>query len=142
MTHVLTFVLAFWSGDGGVIDTALLRAIRRCHFRQHVPIREIERRTGLSRNTIREYLCSDETELKFKLPERPSKLDPFADKLMAWLRHGVGKSRKHKRTTKRSCPAAWCINQPGSVLSANQHFHQKKPKIIRVKYAKNRQNLR
>jgi len=32
---------------------ALLSVIRRWHFREEMPIREIERRTGLSRNTIR-----------------------------------------------------------------------------------------
>ena len=32
---------------------ALLSVIRRWHFRDGMPIREIERRTGLSRNTIR-----------------------------------------------------------------------------------------
>ncbi|ASS54333.1 hypothetical protein CHR56_06955 [Rhizobium leguminosarum bv. viciae] len=35
---------------------ALLSVIRRWHFREHLPIREICRRTGLSRNTIRKYL--------------------------------------------------------------------------------------
>ena len=35
---------------------ALLSVIRRWHFREGMPIREIERRTGLSRNTIRRYL--------------------------------------------------------------------------------------
>jgi hypothetical protein len=37
----------------------LLSVIRRWHFRQGMPIREIERRTALSRNTIRKYLRSD-----------------------------------------------------------------------------------
>ena len=44
------------AGDNWVIDMALLSVIRRWHFREHLPIREIERRTGLSRNTIRKYL--------------------------------------------------------------------------------------
>ena len=44
---------------------ALLSVIRRWHFRQHIPIREIERRTGLSRNTIRKYLRADAVEPKF-----------------------------------------------------------------------------
>jgi predicted DNA-binding transcriptional regulator AlpA len=43
-----------------------------------MPIREIERRTGLSRNTIHKYLRSGEVEPVFKVPARPSKLDPFA----------------------------------------------------------------
>jgi transposase len=83
-----------------VIDMALLSVIRRWHFRQDIPIREIERRTGLSRNTIRKYLRADAVEPKFKVPDRPSKLDPFAEKLAGWLRQEAGKSRKQKRTTK------------------------------------------
>jgi transposase len=64
-----------------VIDMALLSVIRRWHFREGMPIREIERRTGLSRNTIRKYLRAGTVEPKFKVPDRPSKLDPFAEKL-------------------------------------------------------------
>jgi transposase len=84
-----------------VIDMALLSVIRRWHFREHVSIREICRRTGLSRNTVRKYLRSDGLEPKFKVPERPSKLDPFADRLTAWLKAEANKSRKHKRTLKQ-----------------------------------------
>lgn len=80
---------------------ALLSVIRRWHFREGMPIREIERRTGLSRNTIRKYLRSDTVEPKFKVPDRPSKLDPFAEKLSGWLRIEVGKSRKQRRTAKQ-----------------------------------------
>jgi transposase len=79
----------------------LLSVIRRWHFRQHVPIREIKRRTGLSRNTIRKYLRADVVEPKFKVPVRPGKLAPFADKLTGWLRQEAGKSRKQKRTAKQ-----------------------------------------
>ena len=80
---------------------ALLSVIRRWHFREGMPIREIERRTGLSRNTIRKYLRSDAVEPKFKVPERPSKLDPFAEKLSGWLRIEAGKSRKQRRTAQQ-----------------------------------------
>lgn len=79
----------------------LLSVIRRWHFRDRLPIREIERRTGLSRNTIRKYLRSGTVEPKFKFPERPSKLDPFAQKLSGWLRIEAGKSRKQRRTVKQ-----------------------------------------
>jgi transposase len=84
-----------------VIYMDLLSVIRRWHFRQHVPIREIKRRTGLSRNTIRKYLRADVVEPKFKVPVRPGKLAPFADKLTGWLRQEAGKSRKQKRTAKQ-----------------------------------------
>ena len=80
---------------------ALLSVIRRWHFRDGMPIREIERRTGLSRNTIRKYLRSGMVEAKFKVPARPSKLDPFAEKLTGWLRIDATKSRKQKRTAKQ-----------------------------------------
>ncbi len=80
---------------------ALLSVIRRWHFREGVPIREIERRTGLSRNTIRKYLRADTVEPKFKVPARPSKLDRFAQKLSDWLRVEAGKSRKQRRTAKQ-----------------------------------------
>lgn len=80
---------------------ALLSVIRRWHFREGMPIREIERRTGLSRNTIRKYLRSDTVEPRFKVPVRPSKLDPFAEKLSVWLRVEAGKSRKQRRTARQ-----------------------------------------
>ncbi len=80
---------------------ALLSVIRRWHFRDEMPIREIERRTGLSRNTIRKYLRAGVVEPAFKVPERPSKLDPFAEKLSGWLRTEGAKSRKQRRTAKQ-----------------------------------------
>jgi len=101
VTHVLTLPLAVASGDIGVIDMALLSVIRRWHFREGMPIREIERRTGLSRNTIRKYLRAGTVEPRFKVPDRPSKLDPFAEKLTGWLRIEAGRSRKQRRTVKQ-----------------------------------------
>lgn len=46
---------------------ALLSVIRRWAFRDGMSIREITRRTGLSRNTIRKYLWSDVVEPKFEM---------------------------------------------------------------------------
>ncbi len=80
---------------------ALLSVIRRWHFREGMPIREIERRTGLSRNTIRKYLRADTVDPKFRVPVRPSKLDAFAQKLSDWLRVEAGKSRKQRRAAKQ-----------------------------------------
>ncbi len=79
----------------------LLSVIRRWHYRDHFSIQEISRRTGLSRNTVRKYLRSDSIEPKFHLPDRPSGLDPYADKLSHMLRQEAGKSRKQKRTIKQ-----------------------------------------
>lgn len=78
-----------------------LSVIRRWALRDHLPIREIARRTGLSRNTIRKYLRSGTVEPEFQVPDRPSKLDPYAAKLEAWLKTEAGKSRKQRRTLKQ-----------------------------------------
>ena len=80
---------------------ALLSVIRRWALREQLSIREISRRTGLSRNTIRKYLRAGTVEPKFKVPERPSKLDAFADKLAGWLKTEASKPRKQKRTIKQ-----------------------------------------
>jgi transposase len=79
----------------------LLSVIRRWRYRQHFSIREIARRTGLSRNTVRKYLRTDSVEPRFDTPDRPSGLDPFADKLSQMLRQEAAKSRKQKRTVKQ-----------------------------------------
>ena len=78
-----------------------LSIIRRWALRDKMPIREISRRTGLSRNTIRKYLRAGTVEPKFKTPKRPSKLDPYADRLSAWLLTETRKSRKDRRTVKQ-----------------------------------------
>ena len=78
-----------------------LSSIRRWALREHLSIREIARRTKLSRNTIRRYLRSGAVEPEFRVPERSSKLDPFAVKLAGWLKTETGKSRKQRRTAKQ-----------------------------------------
>ena len=52
----------------------LLNVIRKLRLREKLPIREIARRTGLSRNTIKKYLNSGTIEPSFATPARPSKL--------------------------------------------------------------------
>jgi len=80
---------------------ALLSVIRRWALREKMSIREITRRTGLSRNTIRKYLRADKTEPKFDATDRPSKLDAYAERLSGWLKTETGKSRKQRRTGKQ-----------------------------------------
>lgn len=79
----------------------ILSVIRRWALRDKLPIREISRRTGLSRNTIRRYLRAGIVEPKFKPASRPSKLDLYAEKLSGWLLAESRKPRKERRTAKR-----------------------------------------
>jgi transcriptional regulator with XRE-family HTH domain len=70
-------------------------------LREKLPLREIARRTGMSRNTIKKYLNADTIEPQFMTPDRQSKLDPFAEKLAGWLKTEAAKSRKQRRTCKQ-----------------------------------------
>ncbi|WP_348692780.1 helix-turn-helix domain-containing protein [Duganella fentianensis] len=47
---------------------ALLGIIRRCHLRDQIPLREIAKRLGISRNTVRRYLRSEITEPAYPEP--------------------------------------------------------------------------
>ena len=59
--------------------------LRREHFVRGVAIKELMRRTGLARNTIRAALRSADPPA-FRCPERPSKLDPFKEEIHELLR--------------------------------------------------------
>jgi hypothetical protein len=50
---------------------------------------------------VRKYLRAGTVEPKFKVPDRPSKLDPFSEQLTAWLKREAGRSRKHKGTLRQ-----------------------------------------
>ena len=78
----------------------LLSASRRWHFRQQSPVREFERRSGLSPNTICKSLRIDTVKPNFQVPVRPSKLDRIAEQSSGWLRIEAGKSRKQLLTVK------------------------------------------
>jgi transcriptional regulator with XRE-family HTH domain len=97
-----------------VIDMALLSVIRRWYIRDHLPIREVCRRTGLSRNTIRKYLRLNRVEPLFQTPEWPSELDRFADRLSAWLRTESKKNREQKRTLKQLHAELMSLGYEGS----------------------------
>jgi transposase len=84
-----------------VIDVALLSVIRRWHLREQIPIREIARRTGLSRNTIKKYLATDVVEPRYPRRSSPSKLDAFAEKLAYWLKIEASRGRKQRRSLKQ-----------------------------------------
>ncbi|ULQ48292.1 IS21 family transposase [Flagellatimonas centrodinii] len=79
----------------------LLAKIRRWHFRDQVPIREIARRTSLSKNTVKSYLRSGDVTPEYRRKRMPHKLDPYAEQLQAWLKSDQGKPRKQRRTAKR-----------------------------------------
>lgn len=87
-------------------------------LREKQSIREISQRTGLSRNTIAKYLNAGTIEPTFTIPERSSKLDPFADKLAAWLKTEAGRSRKQHRTLKQLHAIWWFSALPAPMVGS------------------------
>jgi transposase len=59
--------------------------IRRMHFVVGLSIKEIARRSGRDRNTVRKALRSVEPP-RYRRPPRPSKLDPFREEIHRLLR--------------------------------------------------------
>lgn len=59
--------------------------IRRLHFIERVAIRELARRFGVDRNTVRHVIRSADPP-KYARPRRPSQLDPFKDQVHRLLK--------------------------------------------------------
>ena len=101
---------------------ATLSVIRRWALREQMSIREIARRTGLSRNTVKKYLRAGEEEPRYAKRASSSKLDPYAEKLSTWLAIEATKSRKQRRNLRqihtvltydgRLCPVQWAGYSP------------------------------
>ena len=77
-----------------MIDVALVSVMRRWHRRKKLSIREIARRTGLSRNTVRKYLANDEIEPRYPKRNSPSKLDDYEQTFTTWL---FRESKRHRK---------------------------------------------
>jgi transposase len=68
-----------------VLDVERWAELRREHFVRGVSIKELARRYGLDRNTVRRALRSDAPP-RYVRPRRPSKLDPFREEIHELLR--------------------------------------------------------
>ena len=68
-----------------MLDVERWAELRREHFVRGVAIKELVRRTGLARNTIKRALRSD-LPPAFRCPERASMLDPFKDEIHRLLK--------------------------------------------------------
>jgi transposase len=80
---------------------ALVSVIRRWHLREGMPIREIARRTGLSRNTVRKYLASNVLEPVYPARKSPTNLDEYDATLTNWLFRESRRHRKQRRTVRQ-----------------------------------------
>jgi transposase len=85
--------------ENGVITVSMLAKIRRMHFRDGVPLRDIARKTGLSRNTIRRWLREPSTgEPKYAKRVNNSVVDPWSEQLRLWLVADAKRTRRERRS--------------------------------------------
>lgn len=78
-----------------------LAKIRRMHLRDGLPIKEIERRTGLARNTIKAWLRKGEmVEPKYPQRVNQTKLDGYTETLATWLKADLHRGKRDRRTIK------------------------------------------
>lgn len=71
--------------------------IRRMYFREHLTISEIQRRTSLSRNTIKKWL-KEAAEPQYKRPLRNSKLTRFKPGIKLALQTDAHRPKRDRRT--------------------------------------------
>ena len=82
-----------------MITVSMLAKIRRMHFRDGVPLRDIARQTGLSRNTIRRWLREPTTgEPKYPKRVNDSVIDPWSEQLRLWLVADTKRPRRERRS--------------------------------------------
>lgn len=84
-----------------MINVAILSVIRRWRVRDRMTIREIVRRTGISRNTIRKCLATDVVDSRYPKRRSASKLDSLAATLSGWLTAESVKGRKQRRSLRQ-----------------------------------------
>ena len=84
-----------------MITVAMLAKIRRMFLREHLPVREISRKTGLSRNTIDRWLKLQPEVVTphYAARQNISKLDTYAETLAGWLKTNQHRNKRERRTT-------------------------------------------
>ena len=84
-----------------MITVGMLAKIRRMYFRDKLSIREISRRTNMSRNTISDWLKKEVmSEPKYPQRQVTCLIDPYADQLRQWLETDRHRPKRNRRTAK------------------------------------------
>jgi transposase len=95
--------------------------IRRWHRIERLSIRQIARRLGASRNTIKKYLKSEVTRPRYKKREkRFPVIGPWTSRLALLLTQDYGKSARERRTGQRLFDALAEEGYRGSYLTVQR----------------------
>jgi len=82
-----------------MITMNILGKVRRLYHRDRLSLSEIERRTGLTRKTIRNWLKAPEgTEPKYRRQNAGSKMAPYAERLLKMLEIDARRPKRERRT--------------------------------------------
>jgi len=77
--------------------------------RDGTPIKEISRRVGVSRNTVRKILRGKETKFVYdRSPEKTPIRGPIMDLVRSWLKEDLQVRPKYRRTAKRMYDIMYC----------------------------------
>ena len=77
----------------------MLGRVRRLYYRDGLSLSEIERRTGLTRKTIRKWLKTEErTEPKYRRRPVGRKIAPYAERLVKMLEVDSRRPKRERRT--------------------------------------------
>ncbi len=89
----------------GMVTVETIAKIRRDHFKDGKSIKAIARTRGLSRNTVRKVLRSEETAFRYdrQAPTVYPKLGAFQAQLEEFLTVRLGQPRRERLTLMRMC---------------------------------------
>lgn len=98
-----------------MIEVGQLAKIRRLHLREGMPIKEISRTLGLSRNTVKRWLRAGEMKVP-AYPKRssPSKLDAYKEVLAGWLKLNAHRNKRERKSVTTMTEALRGLGYGGS----------------------------
>lgn len=103
----------------------MLAKIRRMHIREKLSIREIARRTNLSRNTVRQWLKKPEMgEPKYSERQVSGVVDPYSDQLRSWLQTDSHRPKRDRRTARIMFEAIKSQGYAGSYVRVCVHVRK------------------
>ncbi len=116
----------------------LLGKVRRLHFRDGLSLSEIERRTGLTRKTIRKWLKAPEgVEPGYRRKVGETKIAPFAERLIKMLDADTRRPVRDRRTAlklhaelKHLGLTAITVGSPSSSANGEKVAAQPSPKRL------------
>ena len=107
--------------------------VRRLFYRERLSISEIQRRTSLSRNTIKKWLKEAEgTEPKYVRPPAVSKIAPFASLIQLALQTDSHRPKKERRTALMLFKELQQAGFTGSYSGVNRYIYAWRDQAAKV----------